>query len=77
MLAEYHDAGLAETANGARIRLRTPVVPRAPRYPCSGCGAQVTSNTLAQFPGTYAVQCTGCGLVSRVLAKLSFFVVLS
>jgi transcription elongation factor Elf1 len=77
MLAEYHDAGLCATSDGSIIRLRVPLRPRAPRYRCSGCGDEVTSNALAEHPGIYVVQCTGCGLVTRVVVKIPFFVVTS
>lgn len=77
MDAELHDAGTLTTDHGDVIKLRLPLMPRPPRYPCPSCGCQVTSNTIADRPGVYAVQCTGCGLVTRVVVVLQFFVVLS
>ncbi len=77
MRAELHDAGLYRTADGSVIKLRLPCRPRAPRYLCSGCGQQVTGNVDADEPAIYEIQCLGCGLVTRVVCQLSFFVVTS
>ena len=77
MLAEIHDAGMCHTSSGAVIKLRLPARPRAPRYRCPKCDAQVTSEEIVELPGIYPVKCNSCGLITRVVVELSFFVVLS
>jgi transcription elongation factor Elf1 len=77
MREELHDGGLCQMENGHRLRLRVPLRPRKPRYQCPGCDSQVTSNSEADEPGMYVVQCNGCKLITRVVVECSFFVVTS
>ena len=77
MTEDWRDAGVTTLDNGHRIPLRLPCVPRAPRYECSGCGAEVVADMVVSEPGVYGVACKRCGKLSRAVVLPRFLMVTS
>ena len=77
MTEDWRYAGAVTLDNGHRIPLRLPCVPRAPRYECPKCGAEVTGNMEVSAPGLYGVTCEACASLTRVVVTPKFLMVLS